>query len=366
MNRLQNTIIENVDSGSVEAKLKEILHIIRKQLDMDVAFISQFIDDRRVFKILDKKSEASSPLCAGDSDHVDESYCQKIVDGELPHIIPDTSLNTITHNLMVTQKLMIGSYIGAPIILQGGQVYGTLCCYKNQADKTLTLRDLSFLTAISEIASTLIEKNITEEVFLRDVSSRIQKVLKSEDVEIHYQPIINLATNEVAGFESLSRFFTLPYRPPNLWFQDAKLVGLGEALEKLAIQKAVKSIGHIKSGAYLSINISPEYVLNGAILKILDKVSIEHIVLEVTEHDPIESYEDFNRILAPLRKAGLRLAIDDAGAGYASFQHILELEPDIIKLDISLIRNIHTNRKRFLLAKALCAFFEINKLYSSC
>ena len=78
--------------------------------------------------------------------------------------------------------------------------------------------------------------------------------------------------------------------------------------------------------------------------------------MEITEHAPIADYAEFRAALKPLRKKGMRLAIDDAGAGYASFQHILEIGADIIRLDISIIQNIDIDPARLALATALIAF----------
>lgn len=352
---IQSYILNKSSKYSVDVKLNKLLSIIRKHLGMNVAFISEFIDGERVFRFVDAENE-KSPVKVGNSDPLEETYCKKIVDNKLTNIIHDTSKNAITSRLKVTDTLSIGSYMGVPIMLSSGEVYGTFCCYKNSSDKTLNQRDLSFLRAMSEIASDLIETNIASEKTRRDSVKRIQSVLNENKLNIYYQPIYNIQTNQLAGFESLSRFITEPYRAPDIWFKEASQVGLGETLEIAAIEKAIKGLNEFNSDTYISVNISPEYVLNGAISKVLNNIDANRIVLEITEHSPVSSYSDLRLALEPLRKRGVRLAIDDAGAGYSSFQHILELEADIIKLDISLTQNIHSQPRKHLLAKALCAF----------
>ncbi len=131
---------------------------------------------------------------------------------------------------------------------------------------------------------------------------------------------------------------------------------MGEELEIMAIQNTIAGIGEFEKEIYISINTSPNHVFNGAIANVLDGVYLKRIVLEITEHDPISNYSDFRKALDPLRKQGLQLAIDDAGSGYSSFKHILELEADIIKLDITLTQNINSSHRKYLLATALCAF----------
>jgi EAL domain-containing protein (putative c-di-GMP-specific phosphodiesterase class I) len=357
IDNLQSYILNLESNETYDVRLNKLLSIIRKHLKMNVAFISEFTDGERVFRFVNSDIE-NPPMVAGDSDPLEETYCKRIVDNKLDNIICDTSTNEITRKLTVTDALSIGSYMGVPIMLSSGEVYGTFCCYKYSSEKTLNQRDLSFLRAISEIASDLIESKIASEKMYRDSVKRIQVVLEENLINILYQPIYNIRTNQATGFESLSRFNTEPYRTPDVWFKEAAQVGLGEQLEIAAIEQAIKGMKKFDKDIYVSINISPEYILNGAISKVLKDIDINlsRIVLEITEHDPINDYTAFREALEPLRNSGIRIAIDDAGAGYSSFQHILELEADIIKLDISLTQNIHSQPRKYLLAKALCAF----------
>ena len=343
------------DSSSVNNKLNKLLSIVREHLGMEVAFISQFINNTRVFKTVDAKDNIS-PININDSDPINETYCAKIVDNELPNIIHDTKYNKITSKLAITDKLSIGSYIGVPIKLSTGETYGTICCFKYSADDTLNLRDLSFFKAIADIAAELIETKHLIELNYNEVRMRIISVIESNEIEIYYQPIIDLLSNKIIGFESLSKFNATPYQSPDIWFAEASKVDLGEKLEMMAIKNAIKGSFEFKDDTYLSINTSPEYVLNGAVARALDGVNLKRIILEVTEHTPIKNYSGFRDALKPLREQGMRLAIDDAGSGYSSFQHVLELEADIIKLDITLTQNIHSNPKKYLLVKALCVF----------
>ncbi|MFT6345007.1 MAG: EAL domain-containing protein (putative c-di-GMP-specific phosphodiesterase class I) [Paraglaciecola sp.] len=343
------------DCESVNYKLNKLLSIVRKHLDMEVAFISKFVKNNRVFEVVNSKSDML-PINVNDSDPIEETYCAKIVNNVIPNIIHNTKEHALTSKLSITDKLSIGSYIGVPIKLSSGKIYGTFCCYKLSPDDTLNKRDLSFLSAIADIATELIEKNVETESNHNEITEKIVSVLEQDKIDIHYQPIFNLKSNKITGFESLSRFDTTPYRSPNIWFGEASKVHLGEELEMIAIKRAIEGIGKFKTDIYIAINTSPEYVLSGAIARVLEGVDLTRIVLEVTEYTPILNYSDFREALEPLRKRGMRLAIDDAGSGYSSFQHVLELEADIIKLDISLTQNINSNNRKYLFAKALCAF----------
>jgi EAL domain-containing protein (putative c-di-GMP-specific phosphodiesterase class I) len=235
-------------------------------------------------------------------------------------------------------------------------MYGTFCCYKSHPDDSLNGRDLTFLTLISEVAAELIEKNVQFEMLNKDAKLAIENVIKTKGIDIYFQPIFNLNTNKISGFEALSRFTSIPYRTPDIWFNEATQLGLGEPLEMLAIQNTLDYIDKFDKATYISVNTAPEHILSGAIAKVFEQIDCNQIVLELTEHTQVLDYPAMREALKPLRIKGMRLAIDDAGAGFSSFQHILELEADIIKLDISLTQNINKERSKYLLAKALCGF----------
>jgi EAL domain-containing protein (putative c-di-GMP-specific phosphodiesterase class I) len=107
---------------------------------------------------------------------------------------------------------------------------------------------------------------------------------------------------------------------------------------------------------YVTVNVSPQTILSGHLRDALCGLPAEQIVLELTEHAQIDDYDRLLRALHPLRNRGVRLAVDDAGAGYASLRHILQVRPDLIKLDIALTRNINLDPARRALASALVAF----------
>jgi EAL domain-containing protein (putative c-di-GMP-specific phosphodiesterase class I) len=146
-------------------------------------------------------------------------------------------------------------------------------------------------------------------------------------------------------------------RSPDQWFRDAHAVDLGIELEMKAIEIAIQIIPRLNHNLDLAINVSPETILAQRFEQMLARMdSLGHLVLEITEHAAVERYEEIAAQLKPYRDKGLRIAVDDAGAGYASFRHILNLEPDRIKLDMSLTRDIDIDPARRALAAALVHF----------
>lgn len=339
---------------SVTDLLCDALHSVRTHLDMDVAFVAEFTDGLRVFRYVDGRNQPF-PLCAGDSDPLCDSYCERVLDGRLPQLIPDTSKLPAAVALPITTTLSIGAYISVPIRFSDGQLYGTLCCFSSQPDDTLNERDLGTLRVFADFSGKLLEVQAKRERDQASKLSRIREVLNDRLYRVVYQPIVDVANNRVVGYEALARFSIDPQRTPDLWFDEAGQVGLQSELEITLIEEALKGLAHI-GNAYLSFNVSPATILTGAVQSLLAGQPLERLMLEVTEHTSVSDYQTIFDALAPLRHRGLALAVDDAGAGYASFRHILKLKPDVIKLDGSLIRNIDSCAEGRALASALIRF----------
>ena len=186
--------------------------------------------------------------------------------------------------------------------------------------------------------------------------ARIRRAIDDDDVlRIVFQPICTLAGDPV-GMEALSRFDAPPKRGPERWFAEASEVGLRRELELAAVRKALEQLPQLPAPMYLSVNVSPVTLMAVPLRKLLEEVDGTRIVVEVTEHAPIDDYDRLGAAVARLRELGVRLAIDDAGAGFASLRHILRLAPDFIKLDRTLIAGIEGDRSRQALAAGLISF----------
>lgn len=171
--------------------------------------------------------------------------------------------------------------------------------------------------------------------------ARILAVIAEDGVRAVFQPIVNLASLEVGGYEALSRFNAASGGTPEQWFDAADVAGLAPELEIHAIRKAISHAYQLPNKAFLSVNASPETLLREEFSELIGGLHGASLVVEVTEHAAVEDYEPLQRAIDRLRRDGVRLAIDDAGAGFASLKHIVRLLPEFIKLDLFLIRNIH-------------------------
>jgi EAL domain-containing protein (putative c-di-GMP-specific phosphodiesterase class I) len=336
------------------AGVGRVLKTVRKYLGMDVAFITQFREADRIFETVD--AEPGAPLQAGFTMPLDEGYCLKVVRGEIPQVLPDTSQSPAAMAIPETAMVPIGSHLGVPIVLEGGEIYGTLCCFSYRPDPTLGERELKMLRAFAEVmAARISESRGIQKNRARRVGE-IRNAIAGDAPRMVYQPVYRLSTGEIAGFECLSRFDMEPYQSPDKWFAMAQEVGLGRELELLAIEKALVALHRLPGGLFLGINSSPELIVSGALAAVLEGVDLSRFLLEITEHAVVADYERLVSALQPLRERGLRIAIDDAGAGYASMLHIVNLHPDLIKLDMSLTQHIDTDPRRRALARAMIAF----------
>ena len=186
-------------------------------------------------------------------------------------------------------------------------------------------------------------------------TNRVQVLLAGDALTIALQPIVSFDSGAWHGAEALARF--PDGRAPDVWFAEAAEAGLGVELELLAATAALATARHLPDRVFLSVNASPALILDERLHQLLDASAVppSRVVIEITEHTAISRYDEVRAVLAPLRDRGLRLAIDDAGAGYASFSHVLRLCPDIIKLDRSLITGISADpaRRAFVTAITL-------------
>ena len=158
------------------------------------------------------------------------------------------------------------------------------------------------------------------------------------------------------GHEALSRFAPNPQRGPAEWFAEAHDVGLGVELELLAVRMACERSHLLAKDTFMAVNVSPVTAERPDLLDLLECAHVNHVVLEVTEHAPVENDPRFRVAVGRMRARGARLAIDDAGAGFASLRHILELNAELIKLDGSLTHSLEADPRRRSLASALIEF----------
>jgi EAL domain-containing protein (putative c-di-GMP-specific phosphodiesterase class I) len=203
-----------------------------------------------------------------------------------------------------------------------------------------------------EDAACLVPAGQTTDASSQDMKVAVRNLLEaSETMRVALQPVIDLRDGHVVGVEALARF--ADGRSPADWFAEAHDVGLGPELEIRAVARALEVA---PPGRHISLNLSPSTLAHKDLAGALTARPDLDIVLELTEHAVVDDYDALVERLQPLRDMGIRVAVDDAGSGYASMRHILSLRPDLVKLDRSLISQIHNDPARRALAESLVDF----------
>lgn len=167
------------------------------------------------------------------------------------------------------------------------------------------------------------------------------------------QPIVDSASGRLIGVEALARF--TDGRSFDDWCMDGARAGQPLLADRAAFLAAVELIPQLPADCYVAINASPELLMHPMLSPVRDiEPHLRHrIVVEVTEHARIADYIQLLAQVQTWRDQGIRLSVDDTGAGYASLSHVLHLRPDIIKVDRALIANVATDGARRVLVTAL-------------
>lgn len=184
--------------------------------------------------------------------------------------------------------------------------------------------------------------------------AEVAAIIELGAVQTALQPVLVLGSGTVVGHEALSRFGGRV--PTDRWFKAAARYELGSALEQLCLGAALSRLAALPAHEFLAVNVSPLALGDPDVLALLQSVDLRRIVVEITEHEAVADYALTRAVLGRLRAAGARIAVDDAGAGFASLRHVLMLQPDIIKLDIGLTRNVDVDRRQQALVRAITVF----------
>jgi EAL domain-containing protein (putative c-di-GMP-specific phosphodiesterase class I) len=335
-----------------EQQIAELLRTARKSLHMSVAFLSRMDGTTQHLEVVDTRV----PLLVQEKNkQVQEtSFCQAVLDGRLPAVIDDVKRYPVAMSLPSARIPRIRSYVSTPVTLSDGSLYGTFCAFGFTSDKELTGRDEALMKVLASAASVIIEPEVREQQRRDDIDGRLDPLVASGGPSVVLQPIVDLTTGVRVGAEALSRFPREWGKGPDVVFEEAHSVGRGDEMELLALRGAAALLDRV--GGYVAMNVSPQTLLTPAFTALLADLPLDRVLLELSEHDPVEDYEALTTTLVPFRAAGMRLAIDDVGAGFSSLRHIVVTNPDVIKMDRSIVSGLHVDPVLSKLVEALVVF----------
>jgi EAL domain-containing protein (putative c-di-GMP-specific phosphodiesterase class I) len=189
-------------------------------------------------------------------------------------------------------------------------------------------------------------------------ADRVAGILEAGGPAIAYQPVFDLGTGQVRAVEALARFPDHHERSPEQWFAVAERIGVAKELELQAIEVALRGADSLPRDYAVAVNASPAMLEDPRLIEALHRspVALDRVILELTEHTSIADYAVVRAVRERLRELGVRLAVDDAGSGYASMRHIVALAPDVIKIDRSLVTGIDHDAGRRALVSAVVFF----------
>jgi EAL domain-containing protein (putative c-di-GMP-specific phosphodiesterase class I)/DNA-binding response OmpR family regulator len=248
-----------------------------------------------------------------------------------------------------------GSTLAFAPMVADSRLLGLLVLATEPSDPTsptsFVTHALSAAIDFAAVASGLLAPGLAERGRDHARHAVLDHVLESNEFFPVFQPIVDLSTREIVGYETLTRF--ADGMRPDLRFIEATLMGRGVDLELATLAAALQAANALPQEAFLSVNVSPALIMERHSLKQMLEGVQRSIVLELTEHERVD---DYSALRAALDNLGshVRLSVDDAGAGFSSLRHVLTLKPHFVKLDLSLVRGIHSDPAR----QALVAGFE--------
>jgi PAS domain S-box-containing protein len=248
--------------------------------------------------------------------------------------------------------LGIMAHAYAPILVDG-EAIGLLILGSDTVDAIDRMAErLPALVEFAAITATLLGGAVADRIATATLEAQMRAIIDRGDFQPVFQPIVELLTDTVRGYEALIRFDD--GTSPDVRFEEAHRLGIGLALERACLDASFLASERLPVGPWLNVNVSPELVLAGAIEAVLPAGDRE-IVLEITEHQAITDYPAFRAAVESMHDR-VQIAVDDAGAGFASLRHIVELGPAIVKLDRSLVAGIDTDPVREAVVAGMVRF----------
>jgi len=238
----------------------------------------------------------------------------------------------------------------------GGKLVGLLTATSTRADAVERLVELlPTLLEAAAVGGAMVGPAIADLTEIDAIRDRITEVIATGAFAPVFQPIVDLVTGAHVGFEALTRFSS--GSSPEIVFADARAAGLEADLELATLAAAIAAAARLPESAWLSLNVSPNLIVQDRRLVGVLRRAHRPVVLEVTEHVTVDDYEALRAAVGRLRPR-VRIAVDDAGAGAANFNHIVQMRPAFVKLDIGFTRGIDSDRTRMAMVLGLQHFAE--------
>ncbi len=327
-----------------DLEIRRLLRLARVHLGMELAAVVEVIRDQVVLRAVDC-GQTTLNFLLDQRLPAEGSYTQRILAGTVPAHLADTHWHPVTRDLPATRAHGVGSYAAAPI---GAGLL--LICASGVGTPGLDERATQFLALLAEVVNEQVRRGPLGE------SGRIHEALDGARFRMVYQPIVNLEHGGVVGYEALARFDDPGFPTPAHAFEAASRAGVGVQLELLTMRSALQQLPAMPAGGRLNVNLSAEALMTPSVVELVLRHAHYPLSVEITEHTQVRDYASLSEPLEHLRRAGVEIVVDDAGAGFANFVHLLKLRPSVMKLDIEIVRGVDQDPMRLALTRSLVGF----------
>lgn len=285
--------------SATDEQVADLLRIAKRSLGLSLACFTRMDGTIQHLEVV----ESSIPLFKdGMTQPQQTSFCQAILEGRLPAVIPNVAKLPEAKRLPAARFPRIRSFVSVPVRRSDGELYGTFCAAGFTADRELCARDQALMEVLASAAATVIEPSVRGQRCADEIHSRLDPLIAAGGPNVVLQPIVALADGRRVGSEALSRFPAAWGKAPDVVFHEASEVGLGLDLELLAVERALDH-GRSVSG-YVAVNLSPDSLLDPSTHELLATAPPAQVVVELSEHDPVDDYEALAAALAPHRAVG--------------------------------------------------------------
>ncbi|MEJ5915721.1 EAL domain-containing protein [Pseudokineococcus sp. 1T1Z-3] len=348
--RVRGAALARMTSGMdpVEA-LDLLLDAVREQLAMPLAALVRLEPDASELQRA-RGTMPGLPLLVG-ARAEGEVLCHRMLAGQIS-AVPDVRGRA---DLLGLAPGAVGAYVGVPLTVDG-QVHGSLCVFAGEPTP-VGEPDVAALGVLADLVSHQLSRLAADAAVRTRREEQLAAALSPDGLSIVLQPVVSLSDGRVVAVEALARFPTLGLRP-DVVFAEAASLGHGVQAELVALRAALALLPSLPDGVDLTANVGPATMLDPEVLTVLGGTDAGRVVLELTEHEDLGEHPGLVEAVHQVRATGARVAIDDAGAGYSGLRSIVDVAPDVLKLDIALVRGIDADPARRSLVRALVALAQ--------
>jgi EAL domain-containing protein (putative c-di-GMP-specific phosphodiesterase class I) len=344
-------------AASAAGAREEIGHMIetlRAHLDMDVAFVSRQIGNtHRIFTHVAARGIA--PLASGDHNPNENSLCWLVIQGKLPERVTDTSHYEAAACLPITDAINVRAHFSVPMRRRNGEIHGSLCCFSYRPRPDIEERDMQMIRSVAQIVSDQIESRIELEERGEEAAAEIGRLIVDDALTINHQPIYDLTDWHLVGHECLMRHKASPEVSANALLDQARAAGRTLELELHFAKKALATLDPEHPERFIAINVSPETLASPALGQVIPEGLASRLVIELNQREAVQQHGSIKEAIRVLKERAW-VAVSSEGEGLLGLQALVDLGPDIVKIDSEFLGGLATDTSRRALVKALVQF----------